>query len=378
MRNIYTFVTYLLFSFFIQKTICLDLNIGKITDYSSGSTDVTVKKITEIQNLYTHEFSGPLSLKDIYNGDKKIYFDPLLVKDQLLLSASVIWLFRKPSVIQLNLEKSSVLLLNEEDSSLDVQAIFSEKLVTNLSPRTHSTTELTVDVDLSKFEDYDNNNSKVYVTKLEFSEDRFRRYTLRNYNLESTKLGRILYNGNELKTKTENNSESPIESNLVIPYKDNIYSILVYAYNNFPLLIEVLYTFNKRQFYGYTDEKKWHHVIFPAFHDPSFRDFLYNKLNYYACKNGFKYTIDIKQKTDSTDHSYKINNYCIGSEGVETVPNNLKLAFYDDKNEQLLVDNSDVLHYYINRNEVWNEHKKETKVQFNERFNESIRAALEK
>ncbi|UVC54747.1 hypothetical protein MACJ_003718 [Theileria orientalis] len=430
MRNIYTFVTYLLFSFFIQKIICLDLNIGNIRDYSSGSTDVTVKKITEIQNLYTHEFSGPLSLKDIYNGDKKIYFDPLLVKDQLLLSASVIWLFRKPLVIQLNLEKSSVLLLNEEDSTLDVQAIFSEKLVTNLSPRIHPNNDKVVDVNLSKTIDYDIDNSKVYVTNLEFSEDRFKRYTLRNYNLDSTKLGKILYNGTELKTKTENDSERATESNLVIPYKDNIYSILVYAYNDFPLLIEVLYTFNKRQFYGYTDDKKWHQVLFPAYHDPSFSDFLYNKLNYYACKNGFKYTIDIKKKTASADNSYQIDNYCIGSEGVETVPNNLKLAFYDDKNEQrthrcyehtpsnnnkffidhlmvdtsllklpnmpniikcarvyyqsnakpqliVLVDNSDVLHYYINRNEVWNEFKKEENVKFDERFNDSIRASLD-
>ncbi|UVC54391.1 hypothetical protein MACJ_003933 [Theileria orientalis] len=377
MKGAYTFVRFFWIGILIQNSSCFELNIGKTVSYSSGSTDVTVKKITEIQNLYTHEFSGPLSLKDIYNGDKKIYFDPLLVKDQLLLSASVIWLFRKPSVIQLNLEKSSVLLLNEEDSTLDVQAIFSEKLVTNLSPRIHPNNDKVVDVNLSNIIDYDNNNTKVYVTDLEFSEDRFKRYTLRNYNLDSTKLGKILYKDTELKTKTENDSQATTESNLVIPYKDNIYSILVYAYNNFPLLIEVLYTFNKRQFYGYTDEKKWHHVLFPAYHDPSFRDFLYNKLNYYACKNGFKYTIDIDQKTEATDQAYQINNYCIGSEGVETVPNNLKLAFYDDKNEQLLVDNSDVLHYYINRNEVWNEFKKEENVKFDERFNDSIREALE-
>ncbi|UVC54761.1 hypothetical protein MACJ_003732 [Theileria orientalis] len=328
MKGAYTFVRFFWIGILIQNSSCFELNIGKTVSYSSGSTDVTVKKITEIQNLYTHEFSGPLSLKDIYNGDKKIYFDPLLVKDQLLLSASVIWLFRKPSVIQLNLEKSSVLLLNEEDSTLDVQAIFSEKLVTNLSPRIHPNNDKVVDVNLSNIIDYDNNNTKVYVTDLEFSEDRFKRYTLRNYNLEATKLGRILYNGNELKTKTENDSHATTESNLVIPYKDNIYSILVYAYNNFPLLIEVLYTFNKRQFYGYTNEKQWHHVLFPAYHDPSFSDFLYNKLNYYACKNGFKYTIDIKQKTEASDRSYQIDNYCIGSEGVETVVNNLKLASY--------------------------------------------------
>ncbi|UVC54579.1 hypothetical protein MACJ_004131 [Theileria orientalis] len=431
MKGAYTFVRFFWIGILIQNSSCFELNIGKTVSYSSGSTQVTVEKKSESQNLYTHEFSGPLSLKDIYNGDKKIYFDPLLVKDQLLLSASVIWLFRKPSVIQLNLEKSSVLLLNEEDSTLDVQAIFSEKLVTNLSPRIHPNNDKVVDVNLSNIIDYDNNNTKVYVTDLEFSEDRFKRYTLRNYNLDSTKLGKILYKDTELKTKTENDSQETTESNLVIPYKDNIYSILVYAYNNFPLLIEVLYTFNKRQFYGYTDEKKWHHVLFPAYHDPSFRDFLYNKLNYYACKNGFKYTIDIDQKTEATDHSYKIDNYCIGSEGVETVVNNLKLAFYiDEKSKEpkhrcfehtpsddnkfftdhlmvgtsllklsntpniikcsrvyyqsnlkphliVLVDNSDVLHYYINRNEVWNEHKKETKVQFNERFNESIRAALE-
>ncbi|UKJ90059.2 hypothetical protein MACJ_000987 [Theileria orientalis] len=331
MKGAYTFVRFFWIGILIQNSSCFELNIGKTVSYSSGSTQVTVEQKSESQNLYTHKLPEPLQLKEICNGDKKIYLDLLLVKDQLLLSASVIWSFKIPSVIQLNLEKSSVLLLNEEDSTLDVQAIFSEKLVTNLSPRTHSTTELTVDVDLSKFEDYDNNNTKVYVTDLEFSEDRFKRYTLRNYNLESTKLGRILYNDTELKTKTENDSKGATESNLVIPYKDNIYSILVYAYNNFPLLIEVLYTFNKRQFYGYTAEKKWHHVIFPAFHDPSFRDFLYNKLNYYACKNGFKYTIDIKQKTEETDQAYSMNNYCVESDRVETIQNSLKASFYQDE-----------------------------------------------
>ncbi|UKK00940.2 hypothetical protein MACK_001750 [Theileria orientalis] len=330
MKSIYTFFSYLLFRFFIQKTICLELNIGKIADYSSGSTKVAVKNTTKLQNLYTHKFSNPVSLKDIYNGNKRLYFDPLLVKDQLLLSASVVWSFMTPSIVQLNLEQSSVLLINEKES-LDVQAIFSEKLVTNLSPRTHSTTEVTVDVDLSKFDDYDNNNSKVYVTKLELEEKRFRRYTLRNYNLESTKLGRILYNGNELKTKTENDSQATTESNLVIPNKNNIYSVLVYSYDDFPLLIEVLYTFNKRRFYGYTDEKKWHHVLFPAFNDPSFTDFLYNKLNYYACKNGFKYTINVALVTTESDHAYNIDNYCVESDIVETTQNSLKASFFQNE-----------------------------------------------
>ncbi|UKK03041.2 hypothetical protein MACK_003143 [Theileria orientalis] len=330
MKSIYTFFSYLLFRFFIQKTICLELNIGKIADYSSGSTKVAVKNTTKLQNLYTHKFSNPVSLKDIYNGNKRLYFDPLLVKDQLLLSASVVWSFMTPSIVQLNLEQSSVLLINEKES-LDVQAIFSEKLVTNLSPRTHSTTEVTVDVDLSKFDDYDNNNSKVYVTKLELEEKRFRRYTLRNYNLESTKLGRILYNNKELKTNSENESTGDIESNLVIPNKNNIYSVLVYSYDDFPLLIEVLYTFNKRRFYGYTDEKKWHHVLFPAFNDPSFTDFLYNKLNYYACKNGFKYTINVALVTTESDHAYNIDNYCVESDIVETTQNSLKASFFQNE-----------------------------------------------
>ncbi|BAM39728.1 conserved hypothetical protein [Theileria orientalis strain Shintoku] len=327
MKNIYTFVSYLLFRFFIQKTICLELNIGKITDYSSGSSQVTVKKTTELQNLYTHKFSNPVLLKDIYNGKERLYFDQLLVSDQLLLSASVVWSFETPSIIQLNLEQSSVLLINEKES-LDVQAIFSKKLVTNIKPRIHSDIDAIVDINLSNIADYDSNNSKVYVTNLKFSEDRFKRYTLRNYNLESTRLGKILYNNTELTTKFENDVKRSTESNLDIPYKNNVYSIQVYAYNNFPLLIEFLYTFDKRQFYGYTPEEKWHHVYFPAFHDPSFLDFLYDKLNYYACKNGFKYTIDINQKTDTSDRSYQIDNYCIGSEGVETVVNNLKLASY--------------------------------------------------
>ncbi|BAM38534.1 conserved hypothetical protein [Theileria orientalis strain Shintoku] len=327
MKNIYTFVSYLLFRFFIQKTICLELNIGKIADYSSGSSQVTVKKTTELQNLYTHKFSNPVLLKDIYNGKERLYFDQLLVSDQLLLSASVVWSFETPSIIQLNLEQSSVLLINEKES-LDVQAIFSKKLVTNIKPRIHSDIDAIVDINLSNIADYDSNNSKVYVTNLKFSEDRFKRYTLRNYNLESTRLGKILYNNTELTTKFENDVKRSTESNLDIPYKNNVYSIQVYAYNNFPLLIEFLYTFDKRQFYGYTPEEKWHHVYFPAFHDPSFLDFLYDKLNYYACKNGFKYTIDINQKTDTSDRSYQIDNYCIGSEGVETVVNNLKLASY--------------------------------------------------
>nr|PVC49899.1 hypothetical protein MACL_00002677 [Theileria orientalis] len=211
-------------AFFIQKAICLELNIGKIADYSSGSSQVTVKKTTELQNLYTHKFSNPVLLKDIYNGKEKIYFDPLLVEDQLLLSASVLWSFETPSIIQLNLEQSSVLLINEKES-LDVQAIFSKKLVTNIKPRIHSDIDAIVDINLSNIADYDSNNSKVYVTNLKFSEDRFKRYTLRNYNLESTRLGKILYNNTELTTKFENDVKRSTESNLDIPYKNNVYSI---------------------------------------------------------------------------------------------------------------------------------------------------------
>ncbi|BAM40725.1 conserved hypothetical protein [Theileria orientalis strain Shintoku] len=429
MKIMYTLVICATIGLFVGKVESFELDISQVLDYSRGASTVSVTKTRELQNLYTHKFNDPATLKEIYNGDERLYFDQLLVSDQLLLSASVVWSFETPSIIQLNLEQSSVLLINEKES-LDVQAIFSKKLVTNIKPRIHSDIDAIVDIDLSNISDYDSNNSKVYVTNIKFAEDRFKKYTLRNYNLESTRLGKILYNNTELKTKFENNPEKSTESNLDIPYKNNVYSIQVYAYNNFPLLIEFLYTFNKRQFYGYTPEEKWHHVVFPTVEYPAFSDLLYNRLNYYGCKNGFKYTIDINQKTDTDSHPYKINTYCNLLDEVETIENEVKLPFYTDRNYNegkyrcfehtpindtrffvdhlmegnlvlqlpaipkviktvrvyhhldrrpyliVFVDSADVLYYYIYEDKVWRRDKTVENVDFGERFNDDIRALL--
>ncbi|UKJ87567.2 hypothetical protein MACJ_000002 [Theileria orientalis] len=330
MKGAYTFVRFFWIGILIQNSSCFELNIGKTVSYSSGSTQVTVEQKSESQNLYTHKLQKPLQLKEIWNGDKKIYLDPQLVSDQLLLSASVIWSFNRPSIVQLNLDKASLLLLNEHESSLDVQAIFSEAVVTNINPRIHSSTEPLVDVNLSNLQDYVSENATVKVTKLEIRDPRFKRYELRTYNLESAKLRKLLYNEKELAGEPVKGGETNTETPLRISTKDDVYAIRVYSYDGYPLLMEVLYTYSKRAFFGNTPEKKWHQVLFPSSYDPSFPDFLLNKLNYYACKNGFKYTIDIKQKTDSTDQTYKIDNYCIGLDGVETISNNLKVPFYTD------------------------------------------------
>ncbi|UKK01823.2 hypothetical protein MACK_001176 [Theileria orientalis] len=363
MNITHTFTSFLLFRVFISRSLCLKLNVGKIENYSSGSTQINVQKKSEFQNFYTHKISSPITLTEIYNGNKRLHFDPLLSNSQPLISASVIWSFRRPAIIQLNLEKSSVLLLNEYDSLLAVQAIFSENVVTNLVPNTHSLSDVTVDVDLSQFEDYNSNDSKVFVTNLKFADERFKRFTLRNYNLESTKLGKLLYDGSNLKTvikklqpkpkpevepeaelqpetQTEEAQENQPEEletvltdeDLEIPNKEKIYSVQVYSYNNFPLLIEFLYTFNKRKFYCYTPEEKWKHVVFPTIQDPTFPDILYNRLSYYGCKNGFKYTINIYQKTDVAEHKYKIENYCNLEDEVVTIENELDLPFYTDWN----------------------------------------------
>ncbi|UKJ90843.2 hypothetical protein MACJ_001778 [Theileria orientalis] len=331
MKGAYTFVRFFWIGILIQNSSCFELNIGKTVSYSSGSTQVTVEQKSESQNLYTHKLQKPLQLKEIWNGDKKIYLDPQLVSDQLLLSASVIWSFNRPSIVQLNLDKASLLLLNEHESSLDVQAIFSEAVVTNINPRIHSSTEPFVDVNLSNLQDYVSENATVKVTKLEIRDPRFKRYELRTYSLESAKIRKLLHDSKELSGEPVKGGDRNTETPLRISTKDDVYAIRVYSYDGYPLLMEVLYTYSKRAFFGNTPEKKWHQVLFPSSNDPSFPDFLLTKLNYYACKNGFKYTIDIKHKTDSTDQAYSMNNYCVESDRVETIENSLKASFYQDE-----------------------------------------------
>ncbi|UKK00001.2 hypothetical protein MACK_000066 [Theileria orientalis] len=327
---IYTLFLYFILYLFIDNGFCFELDIGKVVNYSIGSVTVKVRKTREFDNLYTHYFNKPILLKNICNGFRRLYLDQLVTSDQLLLSSSILWVRKKPLVVQLNLDKSSVLLLNDNNSFLSVQAIFSEKIISNITSKTHSETEESVDVDLSKVEDHDFNTSKVYVTKLDFYNEKFKRYTLRNYNLESTRLGKLLYKTVELKTVVKNGSEGTIEQNFIIPSKNDLYSIRVYSYDDFPLIIEAVYTFNNRLFFGYIPEKKWHNLTLPPFHDPSYMDFLYKIITYYACKNLRKYTIDVSHTTDTNDDTYKINNYCIGLDGVETVSNVLKVPFYND------------------------------------------------
>ncbi|UKK01654.2 hypothetical protein MACK_002472 [Theileria orientalis] len=341
MKSIYTLVIYIIISVFISKINCFELDISQVLDYSRGSSTVSVLKTGELQNLYTHKFDDPTPLKEIYNGAERLYFDPLLVNDQVLLSASVVWSLKSPSVIQLNLDKSSILLINENDASLDVQAIFSEKLVTNISPRIHSKSEVPVDINLSQFQDYNSDTSQVLVTNIEFADERFKSLTnLVNYCTMRSSLKTFdnetepvpSPGGSQENRQEQNQQTRSVEKNLEIPNKDKIYSVQVYSYNNFPLIIEFLYTFNKRKFYSYTPEEKWKHVVFPTIQDPTFPDLLYNRLNYYGCKNGFKYTIDISQKTDYAGQSYKIENYCNLDDKVVTIENNIDIPFYTDRN----------------------------------------------
>ncbi|UKJ89295.2 hypothetical protein MACJ_002543 [Theileria orientalis] len=431
MRGAYTFVRFLWIGILIHNSSCFELNIGKTVSYSSGSTEVTVEQKSESQNLYTHKLQKPLQLKEIWNGDKKIYLDPQLVRDQLLLSASVIWSFKRPSIVQLILEKASLLLLNEHESSLDVQAIFSEAVVTNIKPRIHSSTEPLVDVNLSNLQDYGTGDSTVKVTKLEIRDPRFKRYELRTYSLESAKIRKLLHDSKELSGEPVKGGDRNTETPLRVSTKDDVYAIRVYSYDGYPLLMEVLYTYSKRAFFGNTPEKKWHQVLFPSSNDPSFPDFLLNKLNYYACKNGFKYTIDIKQKTEATDQAYSMDNYCVESDRVETIQNSLKASFFQNTfksagygcvehtaskghkffvdhlmaNTSVLqfpntpsftkairvyhyldyrpylivfVDNSDKLHYYKYQNGEWTFEKTVGDVPFTTRFTDDIITLLDK
>eukprot|EP00375_Theileria_parva_P002856 XP_765537.1 hypothetical protein [Theileria parva strain Muguga] len=168
MKNTYTFLLYFGIWLFSLCSSCFKLDIDQISKYRKGGIEINVYR-DDSGNFYKHKPSKPFLLKELYYDDDVIYFDPLLTSDQLLISASVLWVLDNPTVIHLNLEKSSVILLNESNSSLSVEAIFSEKTISNINHKSHPDSDKLVDVDIQQTRDYDSNSLNVSVNQLHLS-----------------------------------------------------------------------------------------------------------------------------------------------------------------------------------------------------------------
>ncbi|XP_952688.1 uncharacterized protein TA11420 [Theileria annulata] len=323
MKNTYTFLLYLGIGLFVLSSNCFELDIGQISKYRKGGNEINVYR-DDTDSFYKHQPYEPFLLKELYYDDEVIYFDPLLTSDQLLISASVLWVLDNPTVIHLNLEKSTIMLLNENNSSLSVEAIFSCKNISNINHKFHPGSDNDVDVDIKQTQNYSSNSLNVSVNQLHLSGNGLENFVLRYYDLGSYKLNSLKYGDDVLKTVTETSTQNK-EVILEVPNKEQVYGVYVYSYNDFPLMIELVYTYNKRLYYGNCTVRKWHKLLMVPLNDPSYYENLLNKLNYYACKNGFKITIDANRKAEEAQGYYDIDNYCLGPNGVEPVQNKLDL-----------------------------------------------------
>uniref|UniRef100_A0A3B0MEZ4 SfiI-subtelomeric related protein family member n=1 Tax=Theileria annulata TaxID=5874 RepID=A0A3B0MEZ4_THEAN len=322
MKNTYTFLLYLGIGLFVLSSNCFELDIGQISKYRKGGNEINVTR--DENNFYKHQPYEPFLLKELYYDDELIYFDPLLTSDQLLISASVLWVSDNPTVIHLNLEKSTIMLLNENKSSLSVEAIFSGGNISNINHKFHPGSDNAVDIDIKQTQNYTSNSLNVSVNQLHLSGNGLEKFVLRYYDLGSYKLNNLKYGNDDLKTVTETSTPNK-EVILEVPNKEQVYGVYVYSYNDFPLMIELVYTYNKRLYYGNCTVRKWHKLLMVPLNDPSYYENLLNKLNYYACKNGFKITIDADRKAEEDQGYYDIDNYCLGPNGVEPVLNRLDL-----------------------------------------------------
>eukprot|EP00375_Theileria_parva_P001877 XP_764552.1 hypothetical protein [Theileria parva strain Muguga] len=345
MKNTYTFLLYLGFGLFTISSNCFELDIGKTFSYNKGKVEIKVYK-DDSNYFYKHKPVKPFLLKELYYFDNLVYFDPLLTSDQLLMSASVLWVSNNPTVIYLNLEKSSVILLNENNSSLSVEAIFSGKTISNINYKSHPDSDNTVDVDIQQTRDYISNSLNVSVKQLHLSGNGLEKFVLRYYDLSSYRLNNLKY-GNDgvygYGRLTTHVIEDAVPGNygdkknnfpLNIPNKELIYGVYLYSYNDFPLVVELVYTYNKRVYIAFTFQKRYHRVLMPPINDPSYEKQLFERLNYYTCKNGFKSSIDISKITDKSVDYYNVKNYCIGVNGVESFTKRFHLGFYTHSNKK--------------------------------------------
>ncbi|XP_951767.1 uncharacterized protein TA16010 [Theileria annulata] len=323
MKNTYTFLLYLGIGLFVLSSNCFELDIGQISKYRKGGNEINVYK-DDSDNFYKHQPVEPFLLKELYYDDEVIYFDPLLTSDQLLISASVLWVLDNPTVIHLNLEKSTIMLLNENNSSLSVEAIFSGGNISNINHKFHPGSDKAVDVDIKQTQNYTSNSLNVSVNQLHLSGNGLEIFVLRYYDLGSYKLNSLKYGNDVLKTVTETSTPNK-EVILEVPNKEQVYGVYVYSYNDFPLMIELVYTYNKRLYYGNCNVRKWHKLLMVPLNDPSYYENLLNKLNYYACRNGFKITIGADKIALKAQDYYNIDNYCLGPNGVERIKNRLDL-----------------------------------------------------
>uniref|UniRef100_A0A3B0ML33 SfiI-subtelomeric related protein family member n=1 Tax=Theileria annulata TaxID=5874 RepID=A0A3B0ML33_THEAN len=326
MKNTYTFLLYLGIGLFVLSSNCFELDIGQISKYRKGGNEINVYK-DDTDSFYKHQPYEPFLLKELYYDDEVIYFDPLLTSDQLLISASVLWVLDNPTVIHLNLEKSTIILLNENNSSLSVEAIFSGGNISNINHKFHPGSDNAVDIDIKQTQNYTSNSLNVSVNQLHLSGNGLENFVLRYYDLGSYKLNNLKYGNDVLKTVTETSTPNNRNNEVIleVPNKEQVYGVYVYSYNDFPLMIELVYTYNKRLYYGNCPVRKWHKLLMVPLNDPSYYENLLNKLNYYACKNGFKITIDADKIALKAQDYYNIDNYCLGPNGVEPIKNRLDL-----------------------------------------------------
>uniref|UniRef100_A0A3B0N286 SfiI-subtelomeric related protein family member n=1 Tax=Theileria annulata TaxID=5874 RepID=A0A3B0N286_THEAN len=345
MKNTYTFLLYLGFRLFVLSSNCFELDIGKTFSYNKENVEINVYK-DDSDNFYKHKPVKPFLLKELYYLDKLIYFDPLLTSDQLLISASVLWVSNNPTVIHLNLEKSTIILLNENNSSLSVEAIFSGKNISNINHKFHPGSDKAVDVDIKQTQNYTSNSLNVSVNQLHLSGNGLEKFVLRYYDLGSYKLNNLKY-GNDgvygygiLTTHVKDDAVPGNYENkdnnfpLNVPNKEQVYGVYVYSYNDFPLIIDLVYTYNKRLYFAFTFEKRYHRILMPPLNDPLYEKKLFESLNYYTCKNGFKTSIDIAKVTNDPNYRYTLEFHCKGPNGVETFNKTFILSFYTHSNKK--------------------------------------------
>ncbi|UKK01608.2 hypothetical protein MACK_002426 [Theileria orientalis] len=257
----------------LPSSNCFHLDITQKESYTTSGKNVTVSRLNPNENVYNHSFQEPLLLSDIVQKGESVLFDKLFFRDQPVKYATVFWENEDPAIVHIYTGASTVVLLNNGNGRFFEQSILSDSFASNVDEDPHPTTEKEVALELNNARNYSAGGVGVNVTEVHKFDSRLEPFTVHYQNVDDFRVNGLKFN----------------DKNLDVPLSDTVHGVYVYSKDGVPLLVELVNSTSRHEYYSVTSGGVWEKTLFPSIFDPLYNHQFVKKLNSLTtgCNNSF-------------------------------------------------------------------------------------------
>ncbi|UKJ90796.2 hypothetical protein MACJ_001731 [Theileria orientalis] len=246
----------------LPSSNCFRLDITQKESYTTSGKNVTVSRLELSENVYNHTLQEPLLLTDIVQNGESMLFDKLFFRDQPVKYATVFWENDDPSIVQIYTGLSTVVLLNNGNGRFFEESILSDAFATNVNEDPHPTTEKEVALELNNSRNYSTSGVGVNVTQVHKFDSRLEPFTVRYQNADDFRVIELRFNGKKMD----------------IPLSNTVHGVYLYSKEGVPLMVELVNTTSRHDYYTVTDAGVWEKTLFPNIFDPLYNNHFVKKL----------------------------------------------------------------------------------------------------